>query len=81
MQNFAFAIIYLVQAYLIYYFEGADVLKPDRMFTAMFTLMFGVFSFVHAMATVQDKDKAIETARKMYQIIAVPSPIDPCAES
>lgn len=79
MQNFAFGIIYLVQAYLVYYYEGAEVLKPDRMFTAMFTLMFGVFSFVHAMTTVQDKDKAIESARKMYEIIATPSPIDPLA--
>lgn len=52
MQNFAFGIIYLVQAYLVYYYEGAEVLKPDRMFTAMFTLMFGVFSFVSAMSTV-----------------------------
>jgi ATP-binding cassette, subfamily B (MDR/TAP), member 1 len=51
------------------------------MFTAMFTLMFGVFSFVHAMQGVQDKDKVVECARKMYAMITTPSPIDPLAPS
>lgn len=79
MKNFAFGIIYLAQAYLVFYFEDAEVLEPDRMFTAMFTLMFGVFAFMGAMATVQDKDKAIDSARKMFMIIETPSPIDPLA--
>ena len=46
MQNFAFALIYLAQAVLVYYFEDYEYLTKERMFVAMFALMFGVFAYV-----------------------------------
>ena len=42
----------------------------------MFALMFGVFAFVNAFNHVQDKDKALEAARRMFVIIKKPSEID-----
>ena len=66
IQNFAFALVYLAQAELNYAYEDVEVLKPDRMFTAMFSLLFGVFGFVQATSQIQDKDRALENARKMF---------------
>lgn len=77
MKNISFGIVYLVQAILVYYFEDVEVLSPDRMFLAMFSLMFGVFNYLQAMATVQDKDKAAACAMEMFKLIETPSQIDP----
>lgn len=57
-------------------FPDYKFLQPDRMFSAMFALMFGVFAFVQAQNTVIDKDKGIESARKMFELIQTPSAID-----
>ena len=46
------------------------------MFVAMFALMFGVFAYVQAFQHVQDKDKALEAARRMFVIMKKPSEID-----
>ena len=48
MQNFSFALIYLAQAVLVYYFPDYEFLTQERMFVAMFALMFGVFAYVNA---------------------------------
>ena len=76
MQNFSFALIYLAQALLFYYFPDYKFISQERMFVAMFALMFGVFAFVNAFNHVQDKDKALEAARRMFVIIKKPSEID-----
>ena len=76
MQNFSFALIYLAQALLFYYFPDYKFLTKERMFVAMFSLMFGVFAYVQAFGHVQDKDKALENARKMFIIMKKPSEID-----
>lgn len=52
MQNGAFGVLYLVQAFLVYYFEGYEPIEPKNMFTAMFSVMFGVFTAVQAMAQI-----------------------------
>ena len=46
MKNFAFGLIYLTQAVLTYHFPDYEYLGQKRMFTAMFALMFGAFSFI-----------------------------------
>ena len=79
MQNFAFGIIYMVQAVLLYYFPDYLYLEPDRMFTAMFSLMFAVFSFMQSQGNVIHRDTAFESARKILQIIETPSKIDALA--
>jgi len=81
MKNVAFGIVYLVQAILVYNWPDAEVLNAEKMFIAMFTLMFGLFAFIQAMTMVADKDKAIECARKMFYMIETPSVIDPLARS
>ena len=40
--------IYLAQAVLVYYFPDYEFLTQERMFVAMFALMFGVFAYVNA---------------------------------
>ena len=76
MQNFSFALIYLAQAVLFYYFPDYKFISQERIFVAMFALMFGVFAFVNAFNHVQDKDKALENARRMFVIMKKPSEID-----
>ena len=76
MQNFSFALIYLAQAVLVYFFPDYKFLTQERMFVAMFSLMFGVFAYVQAFSHVQDKDKALENARRMFVIMKKPSEID-----
>ena len=76
MQNFSFGLIYLAQAVLVYFFEDYEFLTQERMFVAMFALMFGVFAYVQAFQHVQDKDKALEAARRMFVIMKKPSEID-----
>lgn len=51
-------------------------MKPERMFAAMFALMFGVFTFAQAFEHLQDKEKAMENARSMFELIETPSKID-----
>ena len=76
MQNFAFGIIYLVQAVLVYNYPDYEYLEPERMFISMFSLMFGVFAYVQAFAHVQDKDKALMSARAMFELIFTRSEIN-----
>ena len=52
MKNFAFGIIYLVIGILNYYFDNVGVLRPDKMFIAMFSLMFGIFSYLQALGQI-----------------------------
>mmetsp|Transcript_14405 Transcript_14405/g.18220 ORF Transcript_14405/g.18220 Transcript_14405/m.18220 type:complete len:89 (+) Transcript_14405:3232-3498(+) len=76
MKNFAFGILYLIQALLVYYFEGAEALRPDNMFLAMFSLMFGVFGAMGALGQIQNEDKAVNAARKMFILMDKPNVID-----
>jgi hypothetical protein len=50
------------------------------MFIALFSLMFAVFNFVQATSSTQDKDKALEKARKMFILMETPSKIDSMAD-
>jgi|Transcript_24402 ABC-type multidrug transport system fused ATPase/permease subunit len=76
MKNFAFGILYLIQALLVYYFEGLEALRPDNMFLAMFSLMFGVFGAMGALGQIQNEDKAVNAARKMFILMDQPNVID-----
>jgi len=46
------------------------------MFTAMFSLMFGVFAFMQAKGNVIHVDTAFESARKVLHVMETPSKID-----
>lgn len=76
MKNFAFAIIYITQAVLLYIWPDYKYLQPDNMFTAMFSLMFGVFAFMQAKGNVIHVDTAFESARKVLHVMETPSKID-----
>ena len=79
MKNFAFAILYIIQAALVYYFTDYHYLQPEQMFQAMFALMWGVFGAMGALGQIQNEDKAVEAARKMFIIMESPNIIDTAA--
>ena len=76
MKNFAFGLIYLAQVLLVYHFPGYYYLRPERMFQAMFALMFGVFGALGALGQIQDQDKALRAASKMFVLMEARNEID-----
>jgi len=82
MKNFAFGLVYLAQAILVYYFPDAEVLRPDKMFPAMFALMFGIFSFLGAKGAIaSDADKVKLAASKIFKVTETKSVIDPLSRA
>ena len=76
MKNFAFALLYLAQVVLAYFFPDYYFLRADRMFQAMFALMFGVFGALGALGQIQDQDKALRAASKMFVLMEARNDID-----
>jgi len=61
---------------MYYAWPGEAVLQVDKMYIAMFCIMFGAFQAGQAMQYGPDMAKAKKSALKIYEMIARPSKID-----
>jgi len=74
--NLAFGSLYLASGELYYAYPTEDVMQVDKLYIAMFCLLFGAFTAGQAMQFGPDIVKAKAAALKIYSIIDRPSKID-----
>ena len=75
--HFSFGILYYCGALLQYRFPDYKVLTGDKIFTAMFVILFGSFLSSQATAFMPDIAAAKKAAAKICTVLETPSKIDP----
>lgn len=76
LQNGVFAIFYLASAELFAKWPTYEYTSYDKMYIAMFVIIFGFFTAAQSISIGPDVKKAKKAAIKIFYIIARPSRID-----
>ena len=74
--NLVFTALYCAQAYLWKFYPNYKYTQPDRMFAAMFTILYGGFAAANASQWGPDAGKAAKAAARIFMVIDKPPQID-----
>jgi len=74
--NLTFTVLYVAMMYLLKKWPDYKYTQPDRMFLAMFTILYGGFAAANASQWGPDAGKGIKAAARIFTIMDKPSEID-----